>query len=308
MFKIAALYHFVNINDPEAIQIKLIETCKKYNIQGTLILAHEGINGTVAGETDSLDQFIYHLQSDERFKTLELKFSSASKRPFKRMKVHIKKEIVTLGQGNLDPAKNAGTYVYPEHWNTLITDPEVILIDTRNNYEVNIGTFKGAINPNTNNFKEFPDFVEKNLDPKLHKKIAMFCTGGIRCEKSTALLKKAGFESVYHLKGGILGYLEKTKEEDSLWQGECFVFDERTAVSHGLKESGYTFCRGCRNPLSPSDTTHPQYLSNIHCHHCYPFLTEKKLKSSQERQRQINLATLKTKKNTPDSHDHATCT
>lgn len=296
MYKIAALYKFIKIEDPMLTQEVLTSACNQHEIRGTLILAHEGINGTIAGTPTQLDTFLAYLQSDPRFQVLELKFSWTEKRPFSRIKVRVKKEIVTLGQEGVNPTELSGEYVKPENWNQLLSDPEVVLIDTRNNYEVNIGTFKGAINPNTESFREFPDFVKQHLNPKVHKKVAMFCTGGIRCEKSTALLKKEGFEAVYHLEGGILKYLEVIDEKDSLWSGECFVFDERTAVSHGLKDSNYVFCRGCRNPLSPEDTKHAHYLLGIHCHHCYPTLTEKKLRASTERQHQINLARAKAAK------------
>lgn len=296
MYTIAALYKFVSIDNPLDTQHQLRALCQEHLVRGTLIIAHEGINGTIAGSEENITSFLNVLQSDKKFSDMELKFSSASKRPFTRMKVHLKKEIVTLGVEGVSPVNNRGTYVDVDQWNELISDPDVMVVDTRNDYEVNIGTFKGAIDPNIKTFREFPDFVKTNLDQNKHKKVAMFCTGGIRCEKSTALLNDAGFESVFHLKGGILKYLEHMDEKDSLWEGECFVFDERTAVSHGLKESDYTFCRGCRNPISPKDTEHQHYLENIHCHQCYPKLTDKKRRSSLERQHQINLQKMKAEK------------
>ena len=213
-----------------------------------MLLAREGINGTVAGSAAAIEALLEYLTADERLADLDHKFSYHEERPFLRMKVKLKREIVTMGQADIDPNECVGRYASPQEWNALIDDPEVLVIDTRNQYEVEIGTFEGAVNPHTNSFREFPDWVDQNLDPSKHKKVAMFCTGGIRCEKSTSLLVSKGFEDVWHLKGGILNYLEQTPEDDSRWEGECFVFDSRVAVDHKLEKGSYDQCFACRFP------------------------------------------------------------
>lgn len=298
MYKIAALYRFVTLDHPEQIRTLLRQYAASYKIIGTLILAHEGINGTIAGEPEALDAFLRRMTQLPVFTDLDIKYASSESPPFRRMKIHLKKEIVTLGQAHVNPNEVVGTYLSGTDWNKLISDPEVVVIDTRNDYEYLIGSFKGAINPKTKTFRSFPDYVKANLDPKKHKKVAMFCTGGIRCEKSTSYLKSLGFESVYHLKGGILKYLEDMDPSESLWEGACFVFDERTAVTHGLKESGHVLCRGCRYPLQEADQQHPHYLHGVHCPHCYSKLTPKKLKSASDRQKQYDLMAQKHKKAT----------
>lgn len=240
-YKVAALYQFVDLPDYQELRQPLHTMCKKLEIQGTLLLAREGINGTVAGTEKAIDTLIEELLHGSLFKgrldNVELKFSQASSMPFKRLKVRLKKEIVALGKPHINPAKQVGTYIEPQDWNALISDPEILLIDTRNSYEIEKGTFQQALDPETETFNEFPTFVKQKLDPKKHKKVAMFCTGGIRCEKASAYMLSQGFEEVYHLKGGILKYLETIEPEQSLWQGSCFVFDDRIALEHGLKQA-----------------------------------------------------------------------
>jgi len=271
---VAALYHFARLSGHEALQHPLAELCEREGIKGTLLLAREGINGTIAGSRSAIDAVLAHLRAIPGLEALEHKESGAHKMPFRRMKVRLKKEIVTMGVPDIDPLEGVGAYVDPKDWNRLISDPETILIDTRNDYEVGIGTFKGAINPETGTFREFPDWVEKaGLDDKT-KPIAMFCTGGIRCEKATAFMRSKGYRNVYHLKGGILKYLENVPEEESLWQGSCFVFDERVAITHGLRESDEILCRACRNPVSPEDQASELFEEGVSCPHCFESRSE----------------------------------
>ena len=286
MFVVVTFYKFVFLTDCAALQPQLAAVCKAAHLCGTILLATEGINGTVAGSRHGVDQLIATLRSDRRFADLSIKEATATNAPFGRMKVKVKPEIVTLGQPEANPAQQVGTYVPPHQWNALIRDPEVLLIDTRNDYEVNIGTFQGAVNPHTEAFRQLPNYVQTHLDPQQHKKVAMFCTGGIRCEKATAYLLSQGFETVYHLQGGILKYLEEVPEAESLWQGECFVFDERVAVRHGLAPGSYDLCRACGNPISPDDQASPQYEPGVMCPHCYPTLTPEKYQKQVMRQRQ----------------------
>ena len=264
----AALYKFVSLPDYKNLQQPILDICVKHNIKGTLLLALEGINGTIAGLPDDIQAVLNYLRQDPRLNDLEHKESYADKHPFYRMKVKLKKEIVTMGVAGVNPNNVVGTYVKPEDWNDLISDPDVILLDTRNDYEVHIGTFKGAVDPKTTTFREFPKFVEQNLDKTKHKKVAMFCTGGIRCEKASSYMKQQGFEEVYHLQGGILKYLENVPKEQSMWEGECFVFDQRVAVKHGLEEGDYDQCYACRMPLSPEEMQSEQYTPGI----CLPAL------------------------------------
>lgn len=271
-FVVAALYKFVSLPDYEKLQEPILKECKRLGIKGTLLLAHEGINGTIAGERRQIDEILSYLRHDSRFMDLEHKESLVSSMPFIRMKVKLKKEIVTLGLDGVDPNKRKGKYVAPREWNALLADPEVLTIDTRNDYEVSIGKFKGTnvvIDPQTTNFREFPNYVMKNFDPKKHKKIAMYCTGGIRCEKASAYMLNLGFENVYHLKGGILKYLEEISEEESLWEGECFVFDDRVAVTHGLKEGSYDQCHGCRHPITETMKNSEYYVPGVSCPLCH---------------------------------------
>ena len=271
---VAALYHFARLSGHEALQEPLAELCDREGVKGTLLLAREGVNGTIAGSRSAIDAVLAHLHAIPGLEALEHKESSAHRMPFRRMKVRLKKEIVTMGVPDIDPLEGVGAYVDPKDWNRLISDPETILIDTRNDYEVGIGTFKGAISPETGTFREFPDWVEKaGLDDK-SKPIAMFCTGGIRCEKATAFMRAKGYENVYHLKSGILKYLENVPEEESLWQGSCFVFDERVAVTHGLRESDEILCRACRNPVSPEEQASELFEEGVSCPHCYESRSE----------------------------------
>jgi UPF0176 protein len=293
-YLIAALYKFVSLPNYADLQVPIHAACDTHNIKGTLLLAAEGINGTIAGLPEDLKAVLHFLRTDALFEgklaALDHKESYAYKHPFYRMKVKLKKEIVTMGVPSVNPDNTVGTYVKPDDWNALIADPDVIVLDTRNDYEVHIGTFKGAINPKTTTFREFPEYVAQNLDKTKHKKIAMFCTGGIRCEKASSYMLEQGFEKVYHLQGGILKYLETVPEETSLWQGECFVFDQRVAVKHGLEVGDFDQCYACRMPLSPDELKSPQYTAGISCPHCYDSLTEDKKKSLTERQKQVILA------------------
>ncbi len=290
----AALYKFVSLPHYKSLQAPILEACISNNIKGTLLLAEEGINGTIAGLPQDIYSLLDFLRSDAIFENcfadLEHKESFASEHPFYRMKVKLKKEIVTLGVPGVSPTKKVGTYVKPEDWNALISDPDVILIDTRNDYEVDIGTFKGAINPRTTTFREFPEYVTEHFDKTKHKKVAMFCTGGIRCEKASSYMIDQGFEEVYHLQGGILKYLETVPQAESMWEGECFVFDQRVAVKHNLEVGEFDQCYACRHPLSPAEMQSTQYTAGISCPYCYDKLTEEKKASLTERQKQVILA------------------
>ncbi len=246
---VAALYKFVTLKDFAGLRQPLLAAMKAHGVKGTLLLAEEGINGTISGRRDAIDGFLGELKSDPRFADIDHKESFCDEEPFYRSKVKLKKEIVTIGVDGVDPNRQAGTYVNPADWNALIADPDVLLIDTRNDYEVALGTFAGAADPKTSSFGEFPKFVGENLDPARHRKVAMFCTGGIRCEKASSYMQSQGFREVYHLKGGILKYLEEVPKEQSKWQGECFVFDHRVAVGQGLVPSEIEMCHGCRMPL-----------------------------------------------------------
>ncbi|EGG94053.1 Rhodanese-like domain protein [gamma proteobacterium IMCC1989] len=287
---VAALYQFVRLPDYEALREPLLNKCSEEGIMGTLLLAAEGINGTIAGDRSSVDRLLAYLKEDERFSAIEHKESYYAEMPFYRMKVKLKREIVTMGVEGIDPNHIVGTYVEPKDWNDIISDPDVTVVDTRNYYEYAIGSFKGAEDPKTTTFREFPEYVEKNLDPSKNKKVAMFCTGGIRCEKSTAYLKEQGFDEVYHLKGGILKYLEDVPKEDSLWEGECFVFDNRVAVDHDLEKGSYDQCHGCRHPITEEDKLSEHYLAGISCPRCYDHQTPEQKQRFTERQKQIQLA------------------
>ena len=287
---VAALYKFAKLPDYREIQKDLLDFCVAKGLNGTLLLATEGINGTVAGTREGVDALMQFLRGDARLADIEYKVSYADKMPFDRMKVRLKKEIVTLGVPGVDPNKKVGKYVDPKDWNTLISDPEVVVIDTRNGYEYDIGTFQGAIDPHTTTFREFPSYVQRNLDPAKHKKIAMFCTGGIRCEKATSFMLDQGFEEVYHLQGGILKYLEKIPAEQSMWKGECFVFDQRIAVGHGLKVGTHDQCFACRHPVSQEDKDSSSYQAGISCPHCIDTLPQKTRERAIERHKQNELA------------------
>ena len=294
MFLTIAFDQFASLENIEQLQAFILKFCQKNNIKGTILLAFEGINGTIFGQKNDIHKFLEFIKTDpffkSRFKKLEHKESWATKKPFYRIKVRLKKEIVALGVEGISPAEMVGQYVNPEDWNALIEDPNTIVIDTRNNYEVDIGTFKNSINPQTESFREFPSFVEKNLKDNEQKKVAMFCTGGIRCEKATSLMLEKGFKEVYHLKGGILKYLENIPKEKSLWEGECFVFDQRVAVTQGLKEGQYDQCYACRHPLSPEELESDQYIKGISCPYCFNMLSDKKKAGVTERQKQMMLS------------------
>ncbi|MBD3655069.1 MULTISPECIES: oxygen-dependent tRNA uridine(34) hydroxylase TrhO [Marinobacter] len=287
---VCALYKFAVLNDYEALRQPLLDLMLAKDVHGTLLLAREGINGTIAGSREGIDAVKAWIADDERFDGVDYKESFVDIQPFKRTKVKLKKEIVTMGVEGIDPRRIVGTYVAPKDWNDLISDPEVVLVDTRNQYEVEIGTFKNAVNPATDTFREFPDYVKQHLDPAKHRKVAMFCTGGIRCEKSTAFLKEQGFDEVYHLQGGILKYLEEVPEEQSLWQGECFVFDDRVTVNHRLERGGYDQCHACRRPITEEDKQRPEYEQGVSCHQCFESLTEEQRARFAERERQMRLA------------------
>lgn len=287
---VAALYHFARLPDFTELQAPLKALCEEHGIKGTLLLASEGVNGTVAGSRDGIDALLTFLRSQPALAALEHKESFAPAMPFYRLKVRLKKEIVTMGVPDTDPTKIVGTYVDPAQWNDLIADPDTVLIDTRNDYEVQIGTFEGAINPNTDAFREFPDWVKRNENRLKGKKIAMFCTGGIRCEKSTAFVKSLGYNEVFHLKGGILKYLEEVPPEQSTWNGECFVFDERVSVGHGLQIGPHTLCRACRHPLSPEDLREESFQAGVSCKHCVDKFTDEDRARFAERQKQVELA------------------
>ncbi|MBZ9872146.1 rhodanese-related sulfurtransferase [Mesorhizobium sp. BR1-1-9] len=288
--RVAALYKFARLDAFQALRAPLAAFCCGRGIRGTLLLAHEGINGTVAGSDAAIAELIDHLEAIDGLSGLEVKYSSAAQTPFHRMKVRLKREIVTMGVEDIDRAKSAGTYVAPADWNALISQPDTIVIDTRNAYEVSIGTFKGAIDPATASFREFPAWVEEHRAELEGRKVAMFCTGGIRCEKATAYVRSLGLEEVFHLKGGILKYLEEVPAEDSLWQGECFVFDERVSVSHGLSEGDAELCRACRHPLTLDELTSPKFAAGVSCPHCFDARSDADRKRYAERQRQVELA------------------
>ena len=287
---VAALYRFARLDRYEALKTPLAELCCKAGLKGTLLLAPEGINGTVAGPRAGIDAMLAFLRAQPELAGLEHKESHAGTMPFYRLKVRLKKEIVTMGVTDTDPTHIVGTYVAPGDWNALIADPDTVVIDTRNDYEVAIGTFDGAVDPRTGAFREFPDWVRRNANALDGKKIAMFCTGGIRCEKATAFVKSLGHADVFHLKGGILKYLEQVPEAESRWRGECFVFDERVSVGHGLRPGSHTLCRACRHPLSPEDLRSEAYRQGVQCPRCVGAFSEADRARFAERQRQVELA------------------
>ncbi|NJK62258.1 MAG: rhodanese-related sulfurtransferase [Synechococcaceae cyanobacterium SM2_3_1] len=287
--QVVTFYKFISLPDYQALQNTLQDQCQCQRLTGTILLAREGINATLAGSADRVAAFLADLRQDPRFADIEVKVSTASKPAFGRLKVRLKSEIVTLGLSQVDPSQGVGTYVHPQAWNSLITDPEISLIDTRNIYEVRIGSFQGALNPETQTFREFPRFVQQHLDPAIHPKIAMFCTGGIRCEKASAYLIQQGFSEVYHLRGGILKYLEKIPAQESLWWGECFLFDERVTLQHGLELGSYDVCRGCGHPISAAEKLTPAYREGICCPYCIEHLTPTKEQRQREKQYQLHL-------------------
>lgn len=272
-YLIAAFYQFADFPEFDTWREPLRAVGEANDVRGSVLLASEGINGTVAGPRAGVETFLAYVRKDGRFTTMPHKESFADVQPFGRMRVRLKPEIVKLGIDTVDPLAEVGEYVEPEAWNDLISDPDVILIDTRNDFEVQLGSFKGAINPHTEAFNHFPDFATEQLDKEKHKKVAMFCTGGIRCEKATAYLLQQGFENVYHLKGGILNYLAQVPESDSMWQGECFVFDDRVTVNHQLEPKYVELCYACQTPISDTIKASPHYLRGVHCPNCYDTLT-----------------------------------
>ncbi|RTE85974.1 rhodanese-related sulfurtransferase [Aliidiomarina sp. B3213] len=296
----AALYKFVELDNYSDLQDPLYQVMAKHDVKGTLLLAREGINGTICGTREGIDAVLNWLRSDPRLENVEHKESPSETQAFYRTKVKLKKEIVTLGVDWVDPKNLVGTYVKPSEWNNLISDPDVLLIDTRNDYEVAVGTFEGAVDPKTVTFREFPKYVEEHLNKGEHKKVAMFCTGGIRCEKSTAYLKGLGFDEVYHLQGGILKYLEEVPAEESMWKGECFVFDQRVTVKHGLEQGTYDQCYACRMPITEEEMASDQYQKGVSCPHCYDKTTPDQKARYAERERQIQLAKARGEKHIRD--------
>lgn len=293
MFVIAALYHFSRFEDPAILKPQLLALCEEKEVMGTLLLAPEGINGTIAGPRAGIDRILSHIRTLPGCADLEWKEALSGRRPFGKMKVRIKREIVTMGQPDVDPRASVGHYISPEDWNELITRDDVAVIDTRNDYEVAIGTFDGAIDPKTQSFGAFPAWWEENKHRFHNKKIAMFCTGGIRCEKSTNYLLGQGVEDVYHLKGGILKYLEEVPEAHSTWKGDCFVFDNRVSVGHGLEEGPHLLCHGCRQPILPSDRARPEYEDGVSCHNCFDKTSDFDKSRFRERQKQLVLERLR---------------
>ena len=287
---VCALYKFVRLENFTQLRQPLLETMESNGIKGTLLLAAEGINGTVAGFREGIDALLAWLDKQPGLDNIVHKESYDSEMPFYRTKVKLKKEIVTMGVEGIDPNRVVGSYVKPKDWNELISDPEVLLVDTRNDYEIQIGTFKNAINPKTETFREFPQYVKDHLDTGKHKKVAMFCTGGIRCEKSTAYLKEQGFDEVYHLEGGILKYLEEVPKEDTLWEGDCFVFDNRVAVNHDLQSGQYDQCHACRMPITEEEKNNEYYIKGVSCLHCHDKHTPEQIERFKEREKQIQLA------------------
>ena len=293
MYKVAALYKFQSISNPKEIQSLIRDSLNKLNITGTILVGSEGLNGTISGEPQNITNAITFLKSINGFSSLDIKYSSSKKNPFIRLKVKLKKEIVTIGDENVDPNKVVGEYVDPNNWNDLISHKDTIVIDTRNNYEYSIGTFKNSINPKTTKFRDFPEWVESNGftdTDKKSKKVAMFCTGGIRCEKASSFMKDKGFEDVYHLKGGILKYLESIPEDESMWQGECFVFDDRVSVNHQLMPGSYDMCHGCRMPITDNDKASSKYIKGVACPQCFDTTTEEQKSRYKSRQKQVELS------------------
>ena len=299
---VAALYQFAPFDDPAALQEPLLTLCNEGSVKGTILLAHEGINGTIAGTEAAIASVVDHIRTLAGCAALDVKYSTAQEMPFYRMKVRIKKEIVTLGEPGVDPARNAGRYIEPAEWNAVISDPDTIVIDTRNGFEVAVGSFKGAVDPGMQSFSQFPAwFRDYRKSLPANPKVAMFCTGGIRCEKSTAFLRAEGIDDVVHLKGGILRYLETVPVEESLWEGECFVFDERVSVGHGLALGSLELCRGCRAPLGDAEKASPDYIEGVQCPACAAIRTDEQRARYAERQRQVTLAEKRGKTHIGDS-------
>ncbi len=287
---VAAFYRFARVEDPAALRQRLERQAEAQHLRGTILVAPEGVNGTIAGTQEGLERLFAYLRTEPGMANVDIKFSAADAMPFHRMKVRLKKEIVTMGVTDLDAANEAGVHVEPDQWNALVGNPDTVVIDTRNAYETAIGTFPGAIDPETESFRDFPKWADDNLDRLKGRQVAMFCTGGIRCEKASAYLKRLGVEEVFHLKGGILNYLEHVPEKDSLWDGECFVFDERVGLRHGLEQGEATLCRACRHPLTASDRASALFQEGVSCPHCHDSRSEEDRARYAERQRQVELA------------------
>ena len=297
-FKVAAFYTFTDLLNLEELQMTFSQFLEKENIKGTILLAHEGVNGTVAGTETSIDQFKKFLQLNNLYQSQNFKTSTCAKDPFPRLKVKLKDEIVSIGNELADPVKTVGEYVQPQDWNNLISQEDVLVLDTRNTYEFSIGTFEKSIQPETTNFREFPNWLE-NLESSgvdKNNKVAMFCTGGIRCEKASSLMKAKGFNNIYHLQGGILNYMEKVDEKDSLWKGECFVFDDRVALNHNLEVGSYDMCHGCRMPITEDDKLKEEYVRGVSCQNCFNTKTSDQKKRYADRQKQVDLAKLRNEK------------
>ena len=294
MYKVAALYKFSEIDNPLEIQISLKKTLRQLSIYGTILVGSEGINGTIAAEEkENLNRALIYLRGLKGFEDLDIKFSDSKKNPFIRLKIKLKDEIVTIGDKSIDPIKTAGEYVKPEDWNSLLQEDDILLIDTRNDYEYSIGTFKDSINPKTKKFRDFPKWLKEQdftKEDKNNKKVAMFCTGGIRCEKASSLMKNEGFKKVYHLKGGVLKYFESVSKDKSLWDGECFVFDDRVSVKHDLSIGDYDMCHGCRMPITENDKKTKKYIRGVACPNCFDQTTEEQKSRYKSRQKQMELA------------------
>ena len=294
MFKVAALYKFSEIDNPLEIQISLKKTLKELSIYGTILVGSEGINGTIASEDkENLNRALIYLRGLQGFEDLDIKFSDSKKNPFIRLKIKLKDEIVSIGDKSIDPLKTVGEYVKPEDWNSLLQEDDILLIDTRNDYEYSIGTFRDSINPKTKKFRDFPKWLKEQeftKEDKNNKKVAMFCTGGIRCEKASSLMKNEGFKKVYHLKGGILKYFESVSKDKSLWDGECFVFDDRVSVKHDLSIGDYDMCHGCRMPITENDKKTKKYIRGVACPNCFDQTTEEQKSRYKSRQKQMELA------------------
>jgi UPF0176 protein len=288
--QIAALYQFCTIGSPGEMAASLRDFCRARSIKGTLLVAHEGINGTVAGSPEAIRELLDHLRAVLTGANMEVKHAWASIMPFHRLKVRLKKEIVTMGVEGIDPARSTGAYLAPEDWNDFVGQPDAVVIDARNDYEFSLGTFEGALNPRTRSFREFPSWLRENREYLSDKRVAMFCTGGIRCEKATAYARSLGIENVFQLKGGILKYLETIPPERSLFRGECFVFDERVSVTHGLQRGEARLCRACRRPLTVEDRRSSLYVEGVSCPHCHAERSEADRARYAERHRQVSLA------------------
>ncbi len=289
-FVVAALYQFTRFSDPQALRGPLEQLCRDKAVRGTLLLAKEGINGTMAGPCAGIDAVLTHIRALPGCAAIEVKKSHAAKMPFLRLKIRVKPEIVTMGQPGVDPLAAVGTYVAPQDWNALIAREDVVVVDTRNDYEVALGSFDGALDPGTGSFREFPEWWARQADALQGKKIAMFCTGGIRCEKATNYLIGQGVSKVFHLQGGILKYLEEMPQDQSTWRGDCFVFDARVSVGHGLVQGPHVLCHACRRPLAPTDLKHPAYERGVSCHQCLEERSAAERLRYRERQRQVDLA------------------